>query len=296
MTIEGLSLFGFIDDRDPAHKYLKSCCILADPSDTALDTMWSDAKARLGSPIAHAGDPDTQDLPPACNAHLQRLQHNSRLQQTIEGMSGHSFKLIEIAPLLAFQLHVKTAVADGMKRILSTATNSKDLTNICLPERPRDITCEPELLQNGFILRTREPNLRVLGQGQLGTDPQQQVTIAGIAYGESSPLVQVVRFQGRCYLKNGYHRAYAIQKAGATHMPCILLDAPDYSLVGAAGMTFSYQLLQTPNPPTFGHYVASRGYAAELKPITRIIQVTWSDVSVPDLSIRIGRGTPWSFT
>jgi hypothetical protein len=112
--------------------------------------------------------------------------------------------------------------------------------------------------------------------------PDQAMQMAGALFGANSPLTQVVRFRERCYLKNGYHRAYLLLGEGVSHMPCLLLHASEYALVGAQGgnATFDRELLESDDPPTCGHLTDERSYRVRLKPMRRVISVTWAEHTV----------------
>ena len=89
----------------------------------------------------------------------------------------------------------------------------------------------------------------------LHQDPGRGLFLAGAAFGPSLPLVQVGRFQGRCYLIDGYHRAFALRQAGVTHLPCLFRDVTDYAGLGATGEyeSFERELLLSADPPTCAH-------------------------------------------
>jgi hypothetical protein len=137
-----------------------------------------------------------------------------------------------------------------------------------------------------IVLKSKSLNFRILDQGlfQLQVGPQQQVSIFGIRVGPAFPLVQVVRYNGRCYLHNGFHRAYGARKAGATEIPCLLRDVATAGEAGIKtdGGTFPIALLESANPPTIGHLTQGRARVVSLRAITRILQINWADHVMPD--------------
>jgi hypothetical protein len=114
-------------------------------------------------------------------------------------------------------------------------------------------------------------------------DPGRGLYLAGAAFGPSLPLVQVGRFRGRCYLIDGYHRAFALRQAGATHMPCVFVEATDYGRLGARGgyESFERDLLESADPPTCAHLAPERAYPVVLRELRRVIHVTWSQYILP---------------
>jgi len=138
-------------------------------------------------------------------------------------------------------------------------------------------------LANGLLILSPDPNVVPLG-GATNVDTTTQMRLAGAVVGENSPLVHVIHCNGRYYLSNGYHRAYGLSKAGATHMPCIVIHTDDYGRVGAVGGggTFDRALLESPSPPTIAYFKYDRAYPVSLRTRTRFIQVTWSTYVMPD--------------
>lgn len=96
--------------------------------------------------------------------------------------------------------------------------------------------------------------------------------------------MHVIRVDGRCYLRNGFHRVRGLLKAGATHIPCVLLEGTDFAQVGAVGggATFERACLESKNPPTCGHFTDERAYAVTLRQMSRLIHITWSMYECPD--------------
>jgi hypothetical protein len=148
----------------------------------------------------------------------------------------------------------------------------------CLPHTldtvPYQIVSRPD----GFAIQSPDLNLRLFHfGGPLAHNPVRQLIMAGVAFGVASPLVQVVRFGGRCYLKNGFHRAYELRRAGAMQIPCILLDGNDWSQVvppgpGAFGRDLR-ALMESNDPPTCGHFTQERAYPVTLREAVRVIDV-----------------------
>src|SRR5262249_2032312 len=110
--------------------------------------------------------------------------------------------------------------------------------------------------------------------------------LVGMEIRWSVPFVHVVRFSGRHYLLNGYHRAFAAAQRGATHIPCLLREwraaedsaagpEPDWVLVPR-------RLLESQNPPTLAHYLEGRAHQVMLRATSRILHVTWSHHFMPD--------------
>ena len=288
MPTPGLSLVGFMEEP-LAFSYLRQTCVLADQSDTAVRQLWLAARERLGAPIDRAGKPEIKTIPPHCQGFLKKVEATPTFGSVTAGMTSWSFALVEVGPLLAYQFHVDrgrpASICDGVH----SPPSIDEMLGFCLPVKPEPIETQNIPGGTGILLISKNLNMLIERQGTsdgvvLSEAPGQQFKAAGVFIGARSGLVQVVRYNGRCYLKNGFHRAFGMRLKGATHIPCLLLDTDNYAQVGAqgAGNTFDRDILESENPPTCGHFVDGRATEVTLRSISRIISVTWSEHTIAD--------------
>ncbi len=271
-----LSLVGFMEEA-AALEFLEKVCILDDAAAAARHQLWENARAQLGSAFERAGQPEVLDLPQNALGYLQGVMTNPRFADSIETMQW-SFKLVEIDPLLSFQQQVFARRAASVTSSVAQPPTIDQMLSHCLPQTLESIDYQVAFGPNRFGIRSRNSNLRVLRWGpKLHYDDGLQHTLAGVGFGATSPLLQVVRFNGRVYLKNGYHRAYGLRRAGATHLPCLFLEGTSWDKVGAAPGSFDQGLLESPNPPTCAHFTQGRAYALSMRDIYRVINVTWQE-------------------
>jgi hypothetical protein len=236
--------------------------------------------------VPNPGSPEIRPLPDEAAEYLAKVQAIPRFAMTVDGFPCE-IKLVEIDPLLSFQVHIETNRANDLWAEAGGKSDLESLLKLCLPIEIADIqpghgvvmTPDPANTdeKGSFTFEAHNPNVRLWAKGPLGNDDNHKVYLAGIALGEGSRLVQVARLGGRVYLRNGYHRASKIRAAGGTHMPCLVLDVANYSQTGARGdLTLPQRLLESANPPVFAHY--SRAMEVTLRgPARRIIKVSWSD-------------------
>lgn len=279
MAAPGLALVGFMPEPF-AVQYLTHACVWEDGSPTALAQHWASAQTRLGPPISGAGFPEILDLPPEYDAHLQGVPTNPRFGMTV-GLLPWSFKLVEIERLLAFQFHVYTERSASLCGLPAGPIPLDKALELCLPHRVEDVPYTFNEIPGGFVIRSKNLNLGIRGPFR-ASDPNQQVELAGMAFGVNSPLVQVVRHQGRCYLRNGYHRTYGLWKAGNRHVPCVLIEASDFGQTGAGQpLTFDRELLESGNPPTCAHFVRELAYPVSFQDVRRVIEWTCREYVLP---------------
>lgn len=290
MATNGLSLVGFIADRQHAINHLRLDCVPNPPNadDAALHAIWTAARGQLGPLFPNAGNPAILPIPVSHQRYVGELLQEPWVAAAIPQLGVITFNLVEIEPLLAYQFIVDKDHADHQCQNLTRPPTLDELLGICLPKtQPIDnyyrspISTETD----SVIIKSRNHNLQKIQWGIFnigfgGINSQ----VAGLQFHVSLPFVHVVRFDGRCYLHNGYHRTYALRIAGATHVPCILRDVATAEMAGikADGSTFPESIFAQADAPTLGHFTQARAIDVKLRRKSRVIHVSWHQYSVPD--------------
>lgn len=280
MPTSGLSLAGFLP-RDQAIVYLRQAAVWPCDDDASLEGIWQTANFGLGPLIPNAGIPDLQPIPDSHSSYIADLVTREWYQrQANNWFAGASFVMAEIDPLLAFQLSVDVARSEHHCGNLSTSPTIDELLELCLPRALPDEQFDWAPAPGAIIIRSRSLNLRSLAQGMF---PAQDGTLAGIFFGSAAPLVHVVRYSGRCYLLNGFHRTFGAKAVGATHVPCVFRDVTTAEAAGIAPpSTFDQTTLESPDPPTVGHYTQGRALPLQLRATTRVLHISWSEYGLPN--------------
>lgn len=292
MPTPGLSLVGFIDQQQAAINHLRTSCLPNDPADAALLAEWNVARSALGHPTPNAGNPSILPIPAPHDIYINHLTAQPWVQMAFQmfGYTNPNFALVEIAPLLAFQFHVDSDRSGHHCGGLSSPDLGQ-LLPVCLPiqqPQPLDQTTLLNHLPQSITIKSRNLNVRALLAGALGYNQNgYQSIVVGMQVHVALPFVHVVRLNGRCYLHNGYHRAYGMGTAGATHIPCFLRDVttPEEAGImpeGPIWPTFPLRILQAANPPTVGHFIDGRAHPVQIRSVSRILHVTWSETAMPD--------------
>jgi hypothetical protein len=291
MSIPGLSLVGFLPEP-AAMNYFKLVCVYPPDCDDAQHAeRWATAVTQLGTQphVPDPGKPEIRDFPDGFETHLNSVRSTIRFQQ-VHASPDCSFKWIELAPLLAYQFHVLSDPPDLPS--FSTPPTADEIVNACLPlagpQVPVGRVATGDANQGSVVYRSESLNFSVLGVlgGATGYEPQADLFPTGVAVGMRTPFVQVAQFDGRCYLRNGYHRAAQLLRAGATHLACIFQDVADYRLVDqrvGMGSTFDMPTMQSENPPSVAHFGDAVALHVPLRKFSRTIAVTWTDVTIPDV-------------
>ena len=219
--------------------------------------------------------------------YIQTLMQQQWLAQFVALLPGAEFKLVEIDPLLTIHFMVDLERSTNHCGALPQNASVADLMPVCLPatspKEPFSMVRLPDgptkqLSVGSFLLTAASLNIRVIDAGYFQADNK-----IGIQFGMATPLVQVVRFNGRCYLHDGLHRTIGVRQKGATHVPCLFRDVQSAADVGIKHdrSTFTLQLLESADAPTVGHFTQGRAYDVQLKRFTRVVHVTWAEYAIP---------------
>lgn len=278
MSAPGLSLVGFMP-QEIAVNYLAGECVPPDLDPAALAGEWATAQGRIEAPLPNVGNPAIRDIPASHEGYVAALVGCDHWSQVFAENPHWEVKMVEVAPLLAFQFSVMDGKAESHGGDFSTPPTLDELFACCLPMAPVLENMNVAQQNNAFLIQTRALNLRPADFSPVAGQPGVFVFRIAVAL----PFVHVVRFEGRCYLHNGYHRAYAALRAGATEIPCVFRDVATQQEIGLGLGTFPLELLASENPPTLHHFASGQAHPVELVVKTRVMQLSLADWVVPEI-------------
>lgn len=98
----------------------------------------------------------------------------------------------------------------------------------------------------------------------------------GLSVYHGSPFMEVGRYRGRCFLRDGYHRAYRLLKAGVFEMPAVIVEARTLQELGADNpWFFPEETLFSRRPPLVSDFLRSDLVVRWHRPARRkVIRVT----------------------
>ncbi len=195
-------------------------------------------------------------------------QHASTLQDIAEdalfkksfSMLPISFALVEVDKLVASQRAVNLDYVEQLKQSYKNRTDLEDLIDICLsPTRDMPPIQHLEIANNAHVFTSPNLDIRFLGAflKKLTPEDSQYAVLGGlpaaaiiafVGYGAAS--VNVLRWQNRLVLNNGFHRAYALRSIGVTKIPVVVQQVNNFLLefpTQVGGLPREY-LVQTPRP------------------------------------------------
>jgi len=279
MPIAGRSLVGLMERQD-ARRYFEERCVL-DPqvASSDIDGLVEEARHRVGGPHPRAGHPLISPLPGSLEPYLESVRNSRGYGNLVDSFGDVEFGMVEIGPLLAFQFHVSTDRSDALVPAVPGPMSPERLAEICLPNHDESFSPQVATDSHGVVVHSESLNLRVVRSGIFQPQNGGDDVVAGVYLGMGCPLLHVAEFQGRFYLRNGFHRVYALQEAGVSEVPCAIVRATRFEDTGALGNpeTFSREKLESDSAPTCWHYADERSYPVAIRQFWRVITVSWSE-------------------
>lgn len=169
---------------------------------------------------------------------IARLRAEPTFAEHLQGATGLDFAWVELARIRCFQPQLNEEYIRRLVEAGPRAGDENATVAFCLPTREEraktQVLAGFNPVTNTFTAVTENLDLRVLGNAQ-SEDPVSGRKIAGFVWGFGLPQVAVAEYNGQFFLKNGYHRAYALLKLGHTRIPCILVHTQLFQFTGAQG-------------------------------------------------------------
>jgi len=268
-------LLGFFDERRAIRQILSKVCVSPNPRSEILKATWRNHQKQRGAAIARAGVPNMTPTPPTMDAHIGAVKALDRLKNGVDDL-GFDVQMVEVKTLLAFQAGVFEDKVASMQAVLGAAPTDQALAELFLPLKagldPKDIQ-----IDQGPPVKwmTRNHNAVVHGAAA-GHDPATGQFSMIFVIGEREPCVQAVEFKGKYFLKNGYHRVVAAMRCGVTHIPALVVHAPNWAKVNPAlGQDWFFDagtLMQ--ELPTVSHFASGCQVAIRLWELNLVFSQT----------------------
>ncbi len=250
-----------------------------------LREQWSDAnRARTKLGRLEVDDPIVE----LDSVRLREVANRREIAASFHGMNWRP-AVVDLRRVLSFQ---KLIHVDGLEERLVDAFNEDGLYEVCLPVKqpspPAGAFTDNDT--KGFTISSFNPNLRIAGG---------QITAADVSPGPDMPAVrmqavtllvymgtsylQVVRYRGRSFIRDGYHRAAGLLKRGIYQVPCIFIEAATFEQVSTPAGAFTYETLYGDERPPLIEDFWNDSLAADVNQVAvrKVIRVTGQEFVVP---------------
>jgi hypothetical protein len=162
---------------------------------------------------------ETEKLREMFALHAQRPD----LLSEMSGLSW-SFGVVDLRSLLAFQRRLVFSATVAQVSLPVAGDWSALLALSFGPPKPIEYEAVHDRLTETVILRSDNPNLQL----RVTNDPTHPVSVHA-----GGPFFEVARFRNRWFLRDGYHRAYALLKAQVFEVPALIVEAATIEELGA---------------------------------------------------------------
>lgn len=237
------------------------CQPAAGETEAQFRQRWAAAEAEIRglAPITDF-DVEPRPLSPAAQTVATGLSQTNIFKLTY-GPVPPTFVSVRLDRLLTAQKHVDANHVDGLQ--VPDEHDEAAVLEFCMRANPID---PPMVGADGGITFSSHysQNLIPLHPAfEIMSDHEVRVNATIV----SRPnYVQVVNWNNRFIIANGYHRAVALLQAGHSRMPCILQAVPALEAAGIAPPAFfDASRLGAARPPMMQDFIAVGGLATALK-------------------------------
>lgn len=228
---------------------------------------------------------------PVVDQHHERLESVAARPEVAASFAGVNWRtaMVDLRHVLALQ---KVIVADGLDERVPSTVSVDQLFDLCLPPLQATLAPHPTMDGDGkgMTLSSVNPNLRVVGanfSAQMvppgpGLPPIQMLAMTVLAYVPVSYLV-VARYRGRCFVRDGNHRAAGLVRRGCYVAPCVLMDARNFNEVMAPGPgILTDEILFGDRPPTVADFWDDAvSHDVRRLAIRKVVRVRPDELDVP---------------
>jgi hypothetical protein len=175
-----------------------------------------------------------RDAPRELDGHIGRLRQSPAADAMLS--AGWHIAVVDLARVCAFQPIVLTDTAPERVGGLA-ADDVTAVAAVTLPTAPAEcphVGFDPA--KQAFTVLSPNRNLRVVGQIRTPLPDSEGALGLGFVVRVMPSFVQVIRFQGRYLLHDGYHRAFGLLGRGIRYVPAFMRDVAAIEEFAVPGM------------------------------------------------------------
>jgi hypothetical protein len=212
------------------------------------------ARARAAVAVRNQGLDQTNAVssaPPEIVEHIQALHSHSLSAQYFA--EGWAVSLVDLSRICAAQPTVFVDHSeDRVKDVDVSDLRSVAAVSLPIPSNP-SLPAQFDDSKNVWLFSAPNPNLRLMGN--FAGEVQPGVFGYGFMVGISPSFIQVADFQGRLFLRDGYHRAVGFLKRGITTVPALTRTFGPLESLGLPAGMLPQGAYFGPRPPSLPDYL-----------------------------------------
>ena len=182
--------------------------------------------------------------------------------------------VVDLRALIAFQRRV--SLGDPVSTMLVPRQNDwEQLVALAFPYRTSSYSIAQSQGKSEAIVRSLNPDLTV----ELGNASHTVGNRSPISIYHGSPFIEVGEYKGRWFLRDGYHRAYALLQAGVYCVPALIIKARTLEELGPVQPWFFDELtLFSQHPPMLTDFHNRDLTLSYLRPMReKVIRITFEE-------------------
>jgi hypothetical protein len=206
---------------------------------------------------------------------LDQVANRSEVRATFADVQWR-VEWVDLTRVLSVQ---KLITTDGLDlRVAEAVDDLATLVELCLPAAqpvpPLGAFADHD--GHGFTLSSLNPNLRVVAGNvhealvsPSADVPPQKMQAVTFLVSMGASYVQVAQYQGRSFLRDGYHRVAGLLRAGVTEVPAIVIDAPTFQFITSTPGLFDHEVAFGHRAPMLADFWDDSVSAETLQPAVR---------------------------
>jgi len=272
-------LLGWMDRDEAVATQLGSRLPTPEEDTSSQIERWNAARESVAArPQYNLALPILEPLPPELRGRGEAFLQRPDITTAFAGWEI-SVGMVTLAQVLSFQ---KVVTEGAVARAeASNPGNLHDLFSLCLPDAASPLVMPAAIDPDGrgFSLASSNPNLRVLGPqlAQINGNP-----FLGFNLGFGSTFVQVVEYQDRWFVRDGYHRCYGLPRLGVGRIPALFIRAQNVGQFGwNATSFFRWDVIYGPRPPFLTDFLDDGVAENTQRPVAgKVIRITAQEFGI----------------
>ena len=183
-----------------------------------------------------------------------------------------SLGVVDLRLLLAFQRRL--ACNPSLPDVLVPAADNWSALMALSFGPAKPVVCDLIREEAVVVLRSGNPNLHF----RISTDASSPVTVHA-----GSPFFEVARYRSRWFLRDGYHRAYTLLRAGIFQLPAVIVQVRTFEELGATRpWFFPEEILLSSSPPCVTDFLDDALiFEYDRPPLIKTLRVTMEETVAP---------------
>jgi hypothetical protein len=175
---------------------------------------------------------------------LARQMSRPDLRAEMAGLNW-SLGVIDLRLLLAFQRRL--VLNPNAPHFSAPSADDWDALMDVSFAPAKEVVCDVVRCESAVLLQSGDPNLQV----RISDDTSNPIIVHA-----GSPFFEVAQYRERWFLRDGYHRAYSLLRAGVFRLPAVIVQARTLEELGATRpWFFPEEVLFSPTPPRVADFL-----------------------------------------